>query len=342
VPTPAAKSRKPTAAKVSNTSGAEELASGKSESLQMEVDGQSLTFSNLNKIYFPESGIRKRDLLAYYYRMADYILPFLKDRPLVMRRYPNGIAQKSFFQKEAPKSIPEWIARATVYSDERGGNMDYVMANDRAALLFLTNLGCIDHNPWSSRADAQDFPDYVFFDLDPTPTTPFSTVLRVARSIYKVLNASRLNCFLKTSGATGFHIYIPLKPQYTYEQVRTFAQIIGQLVAAELPNDTTVERSVHKRPKGRVLLDALQNARGKPLACVYSVRAHPGATVSTPITPDELQENIDPAKWTLNNVDARINKIGNLWKHFWEKRQTLDTALQALSRQMQASKPRRH
>src|SRR5205085_4994424 len=178
------------------------------------------------------------------------ILPFLKDRPLVMRRYPNGIEQKSFFQKEATKAIPEWIARAVVYSDERGGNMDYVMANDRASLLFLTNLGCIDHNPWSSRVDRQDLPDYVFFDLDPTPTTPFSTVLRVARSIHKVLSSTRLHYFLKTSGATGFHIYVPLKPQYAYEQARTFAQIIGQLVASELPNDTTIERSVRKRPQG--------------------------------------------------------------------------------------------
>lgn len=319
--------------------GLDELAAGKSESLHLEVDGRALNFSNLNKIYFPESGIRKRDLLAYYYRMAQYMLPFLKDRPLVMRRYPNGIGQKSFFQKEAPTSIPEWIARATVYSDERGGNMDYVMANDRPSLLFLTNLGCIDHNPWSSCADAQDHPDYVFFDLDPTPTTPFSTVLRVARSIYKILAAARVNCFMKTSGATGFHIYVPLKPQYTYEQVRTFAQIIGQLVAAELPNDTTVERSVRKRPKGRVLLDALQNARGKPLAAVYSVRAHPGATVSTPVTPEELQRDIDPERWTLKSLDKRLQEFGDLWKDFWNKRQTLDAALDALTGEFTSAAP---
>jgi bifunctional non-homologous end joining protein LigD len=321
--------------------GIEELASGKSESLRMEVDGHALSFSNLNKVYFPESGIRKRDLLAYYYQMADYILPFLKDRPLVMRRYPNGIAQKSFFQKEAPKEIPDWIARAVVYSDERGGNMDYVMAQDRASLLFLTNLGCIDHNPWSSRSDAQDNPDYVFFDLDPTPTTPFSTVLRVARAIYKVLRAARVNCYLKTSGATGFHIFVPLVAEYSYEQVRTFAQIIGQLVSSELPKDTTVERTVSKRPKGRVLLDALQNARGKPLASVYSARAHPGATVSTPVTPEELQSEIDPDSWTVRTLGARLEDVGDLWKDFWKNRQTLDVALDALSRELQTEKPRR-
>src|SRR6266403_1998409 len=269
-------------------SGFEELAHGKSESLRLLVDGRTLALNHLNKIYFPESGIRKRDLLAYYYRVADHSLPFLKDRPLVMRRYPNGIAEKSFFQKEAPESIPGWIQRAKVYSDERGGEMDYIMAQDRASLLFLTNLGCIDHNPWSSRYDHQDYPDYLFFDLDPTPNTPFTTVLRVARAICKVLLSTKLICFLKTSGATGFHIFVPLEPIYKYAQTRTFAEIISQLVASELPRDTTLERSIRKRPAGRVLLDALQNAKGKPLAAVYSARAHPGATVSTPVTADEL------------------------------------------------------
>lgn len=313
-----------------------EIAAGKSESLRLEIDGRTLNLTNLNKIYFPESRIRKRDLLAYYYRIADLILPFLRDRPLVMRRYPNGITGKSFFQKEAPASLPEWIKTATVYSEERGGNMKYVMANDRPSLLFLTNLGCIDHNPWSSRAESQDYPDYVFFDLDPTPGAPFSTVLRVARAIYRVLHSAGLNCFLKTSGATGFHIYLPLEPRYTYEQTRTFAQVIGQLVAAELPNDTTVERAIRKRPGGRVLLDALQNAKGKPLAAVYSVRAHPVATVSTPVTPRELEGNIDPEKWTLRTLDARLHEVGDLWKDFWRERQTLDNALMALSRKISA------
>jgi bifunctional non-homologous end joining protein LigD len=312
--------------------GFEELAHGTAESLRLQIDGRTLALTHLNKIYFPESGIRKRDLLAYYYRIADHILPFLKDRPLVMRRYPNGIQEKSFFQKEAPESIPAWIKRARVYSDERGGEMDYVMAEDRASLLFLTNLGCIDHNPWSSRFDNQDYPDYVFFDLDPTPDTPFSTVLRVARAIYNVLLSTRLTFFMKTSGATGFHIYVPLEPIYKYSQTRGFAEIISQIVASELPRDTTLERSVRKRPPGRVLLDALQNAKGKPLAAVYSARAHPGATVSTPVTADELMSGkIDPDAWTIKTLESRLEAVGDLWKDFWKKRQTLDAALEALS-----------
>jgi bifunctional non-homologous end joining protein LigD len=319
--------------------GFHELVHGTAESLRLQVDGRTLALTHLNKVYFPESGIRKRDLLAYYYRIADHILPFLKDRPLVMRRYPNGIQEKSFFQKEAPESIPDWIKRARVYSDERGGEMDYVMAQDRASLLFLTNLGCIDHNPWSSRFENQDYPDYVFFDLDPTPETPFSTVVRVARSIYKVLDSTRLTCFMKTSGATGFHIYVPLEPIYKYAQTRTFAEIISQMVASELPRDTTLERSIRKRPPGRVLLDALQNAKGKPLASVYSARAHPGATVSTPVTADELVNgNIDPDAWTINTLSSRLEAVGDLWKDFWRKRQTLDAALDALSGRLSGPK----
>lgn len=332
-----AASRKTRAAE--NTSDFEELANGTSESLRFEIDGHTLALTNLNKVYFPESGIRKRDLLAYYYRMADLILPFLKDRPLVMRRYPNGIEAKSFFQKEAPDSIPDWIRRATIYSEERGGEMDYVMAEDRAALLFLTNLGCIDHNPWSSRADSQDYPDYVFFDLDPTPETPFGTVLRVARSIHRVLTAARLTCFLKTSGATGFHIFVPLEPIYKYEQTRTFAQIISQMVASELPRDTTLERTVSKRPKGRVLLDALQNAKGKPLACVYSARAYPGAPVSTPISVQELMgKDVNPETWTIRTISKRVEQNGDLWQDFWHRRQRLDRALDTLGQRLNAPK----
>jgi len=332
VPAEAKPSRSKTQA---HDAGFEELAHGTAESLRLQVDGRTLALTHLNKIYFPESGIRKRDLIAYYYRIADYILPFLKDRPLVMRRYPNGIQEKGFFQKEAPESIPDWVKRARVYSDERGGEMDYIMAQDRPSLLFLTNLGCIDHNPWSSRFDNQDYPDYVFFDLDPTPDTPFTTVLRVARSIYKVLLSTRLVCFLKTSGATGFHIYVPLEPIYKYAQTRTFAEIISQIVATELPRDTTLERSIRKRPPGRVLLDALQNAKGKPLAAVCSARAHPGATVSTPVTAEELMSgSIDPDAWTIKTLEPRLKTAGDLWKDFWSKRQTLDAALEALSHRL--------
>jgi bifunctional non-homologous end joining protein LigD len=250
---------------------------------------------------------------------------------LVLRRYPDGVDGKAFFQKEAPSYLPDWIDTATVYSDERGGEMKYIVANNRATLLYLTNLGCIDHNPWSSRAETQDFPDYVFFDLDPTPETPFSAVLQIAREIHALLKSIRLQCFLKTSGASGFHIFVPLEARYTYEQARTFAEVVGRLVGEANPNLVTFERTVQKRPKGRILIDALQNARGKPLASVYSVRAFPKATISAPLSPEELKRSVSPEKWNLKTFDARLRDVGDLWRDFWAKRQTLDRALELLS-----------
>jgi bifunctional non-homologous end joining protein LigD len=311
-----------------------EIRRGTSEGLGVEVDGQLVKLTHLNKMYFPESEIRKRDLLAYYLRMGELMLPFLKERPLVLRRYPNGIREKAFFQKEAPESIPEWLARATVHSEGRGGDMPYIMAENVASILYLTNLGCIDHNPWSSRAESQDTPDYVFFDLDPTPGTPFLTVLKIARTIYDILHSIRLTCFLKTSGASGFHIFVPLVPQYTYDQTRAFAELVGRIASERLPGLITFERMVRKRVQGKVLMDALQNARGKPLATVYSVRAYPGAPVSTPVTIEELQRDFSAEQWNLKTIERRLQRVGNLWKDFWKRRQSLSKALELLSKEI--------
>src|ERR1700693_4500295 len=321
------------------TSGIEtEIRKGTSENLNVEIDGHVLRLTHLNKIYFPESGVRKRDLLAYYFRVGHLMLPFLKDRPMVLRRYPNGIQEKAFFQKEAPESVPDWIDRATVHSEERGGDMPYLMANNLASLIYLTNLGCIEHNPWSSRNETQDFPDYVFFDLDPTPGTPFATVLKIARTIYAILYSIRLSCFLKTSGASGFHLFVPLKPQYTYAQTRGFAELVGRIAESQLPGLITFERTVHKRSRGKVLMDALQNAPGKPLATVYSGRAYPGAPVSTPVTPAELKTEFAADRWNLNNVEQRIKKVGNLWADFWDQRQSLSEALELLDQRLSPGK----
>jgi bifunctional non-homologous end joining protein LigD len=311
---------------------AEEIRKAAKQEVTLEIDGKSVHLTHLDKVYFPESGITKRDLLAYYCEMAKYILPFLEGRPLVLRRYPNGITGTTFFQKEAPAGIPEWIKTATVYSDERGGEMQYVMAEDRASLLYLTNLGCIDHNPWSSRVDSQDSPDWVFFDLDPTPDASFRAVLKVAAEIYDVLKAIKIKCYLKTSGASGFHIFVPLKEGYTYEQTRTFAEVVGRVAAARLPKITTFERTVRKRPAGTVLIDALQNARGKPLAAAYCVRAFPKAPVSTPLGPEELKGIDEPSIWNIRTMAARMKKKGDLWSDFWKSRQDLSAALGRLEK----------
>jgi bifunctional non-homologous end joining protein LigD len=311
-----------------------ELFKGRLENITIELDGRRLRFSNLNKVYFPESGITKRNLLAYYYRMADFILPFLRDRALVLRRYPDGIKGQAFFQKDLREGVPEWFKTVPIDSEKKGEPINYATANDRASLLFLTGLGCIDHNPWSNRYDDFDHPDYFFFDLDPSDGTEFSVVVTIAQALHKKLEELRLAHFLKTSGATGMHIFIPVEPVYTYEQLRTFGEIIARTVTAEHPNLVTSERIVAKRPAGRVLIDVQQNAHGRPLAAAYSVRAFPQAPVSAPLLPRELRPGLRPETLNIKTVFARLKDKGDLWADFWKRRQRLEQAIELLSQRM--------
>ena len=313
----------------------EELFEGRAETVTIELDGKRLRLSNLNKIYFPESGYTKRNLLAYYYRVADFILPFLRDRPLVLRRYPDGIKGQAFFQKDVREGLPEWFKTVPVDSEGKGKEIHYATADDRASLLFLTGLGCIDHNPWSNRTDDFDHPDYFFFDLDPSDGTEFSVVVTIAQALHKALEELRVAHFLKTSGATGFHIYVPVEPVYSYEQLRTFAEIVARTVTAEHPNLVTSERIVAKRSAGRVLIDVQQNAHGRPLAAAYSVRAFPKAPVSTPVLPRELRSSLHPESLNIKTISARLEEKGDLWADFWKKRQRLEDAVELLSERMQ-------
>ena len=319
-----------------------ELFKGGSETVTIELNGKRLRLSNLNKVYFPESGYTKRNLLAYYYRMADFVLPFLADRPLVLRRYPDGIKGQAFFQKDLREGIPEWFTTMPLDSEKRGEEIHYATANDRASLLFLTGLGCIDHNPWSSRYADLEHPDYFFFDLDPSEGTDFSVVVTIARVLHEKLEELRLVSFLKTSGATGIHLYIPVEPVYTYEQLRTFAEIVARTVTAEHSNLVTNERSVARRPAGRVLIDVQQNALGRPLAAPYAVRAFPQAPVSAPLLPRELRPGLRPASLNIKTVFARLKEKGDLWGNFWERRQRLENAIESLSRRVSPSVKKNH
>jgi len=310
----------------------QELSHGRGDELFAEIDGKELRLTHLNKVYFPEDGITKRDLLAYYYRMAPLMIPFLKDRPLVLRRYPNGIAGEAFFQKDADKNTPDWIKTAPIVSEGKGKRIHYFVANDRATLLYLTNLGCIDHNPWASRAEDVEHPDYIFFDLDPTDGTPFATVIQVAKILLGILEKAGLEAFAKTSGATGFHIFLPVEPRYTYEQARTFVQAVSSLLDAKHPGLLTFERTVRKRPGGRIYMDAHQNSEGQSLASVYSVRAFPHAPVSTPVTVSELNSKLLPEKWNVKSLGRRLEKTGDLWANFWKRRQELEPAVKLLER----------
>ncbi|HEX8763846.1 MAG TPA: DNA ligase D [Candidatus Acidoferrum sp.] len=308
-----------------------ELFKGRAETINIELEGKRLRFSNLNKVYFPESGYTKRNLLAYYYRMADYILPFLRGRALVLRRYPDGIQGQAFFQKDLIEGVPEWFKTVPIGSEERGKQIHYATAEDRASLLFLTGLGCIDHNPWTSRLGDLEHPDYFFFDLDPSDGTEFAVVVTIARALHEKLEELGVVSFLKTSGATGFHIFIPVEPLYTYDQLRTLGEIIARTVTAQHPNLVTNERSVAKRPAGRVLIDVQQNAMGRPLACAYAVRAFPKAPVSTPVLPRELKPGLKPENLNINTVFARLKEKGDLWKDFWKSQQKIEGAIEALS-----------
>jgi bifunctional non-homologous end joining protein LigD len=319
-----------------------ELLKGKKESILLELEGKRFRLTHLNKMYFPESGYTKRDLLAYYWKAAPLILPFLKDRPLVLRRYPDGIKGQAFFQKDVRTGIPDWLETIPIHSTEKGEDVHYVIANNRASLLYLTGLGCIDHNPWSSRRDDLAHPDYFFFDLDPADGTEFSAVIALARALYDELISLGIKAFPKTSGATGFHIYIPVERRYTYEQLRTFAEIIARIVSSKKPELVTHERIVAKRLAGRVLIDVTQNAEGRPLAAPYAVRAFPKAPVSTPLRPEEMRAALRADSLNIKTLFPRLKEKGDLWADFWSSRQGIEDAFAKLAARVPQSNAPAH
>jgi bifunctional non-homologous end joining protein LigD len=307
-----------------------ELAHGKSENVLLEIGGKILRLSNLNKVYFPQKKYTKRNLLHYYFHVADFILPFLQNRPLVLRRHPNGIEGDFFYQKEAGADRPEWMETVLIPSEGRRTEIRYLVANDLAALLYVTNLGCIEHNPWSSQIDDLEHPDYVFFDLDPTEGTDYSVVVEVARAILEKLDRIGCKVFLKTSGASGLHMYLPLERLYDYDQARSFAEILARLLAGEMPQQVTLDRFVANRDTGKVYVDYSQNAYSRPLASVYSVRPVAEASVSAPISAAELRRGLTPDRFTIATMPARLEKLGDLWADFWDSRQQIEPALARL------------
>jgi len=313
---------------------ADEIAAAKADDLTLDVEGRKLRLTHLNKVFFPDVGLTKRDLLAYYAWVADLILPFLRERPLVLRRLPDGVTGGLFYQKEAGK-MPEWIETAAISSE--GKKIRYVVCNDVATLLWLTHLGCIDHDPWASRIDDLERPDYVFIDLDPSEGTPFTAVVEVAREVCAVLALAGMKFYVKTSGASGIHVFVPIERVYSFEQAAMFGQVVSRMAAARIPEKSTFERTVAKRPAGSVLLDYAQLAYSRPLAAVYSVRPEPQATVSAPVTPQELTAALTPARFTLKTMTERLTKAGDLWAGFWQSRQRIEPALGRLKGTKSAS-----
>jgi bifunctional non-homologous end joining protein LigD len=298
----------------------------------LKVGKTTLHLTNQNKIYWPKEKYTKGDLVAHYDAVAEYILPYLKDRPQSMNRFPNGINAPSFYQKDVdPAKIPSWLKTKQMYSTSNEEMIDYLICNDKATLLYMANLGCIEINPWNSRFTKEEFPDWVVIDLDPEDIA-FSEVVKAALAVKETLDELEISCCIKTSGATGLHVYIPLAAKYEYKIARTFAELIAHLVNEKLPETTSIVRSPSKRKK-KVYLDFLQNSKGQTLAAPYALRPRPGATVSTPLQWKEVNAKLNPADFTIKTIMKRIEKVGDLWKPVLGKGQDIMKALEKLQAQ---------
>ena len=279
----------------------------------LKVGKTTLHLTNQNKVYFPKDGITKGDIVQYYNSVSEYILPYLKDRPQSMNRFPNGISGPSFYQKDVDlDKVPSWLKTAQIYSKSNDANIDYLICNDKATLLYMANLGCIEINPWNSTTKKPDNPDWVVIDLDPAKED-FREVVQTALVVKEVLDEYGGACYCKTSGATGLHIYIPLQAKYDYDTVKIFAEMVATEVHSRLPEITSIERTISKR-NHKIYIDFLQNRPGQTLAAPYSARPKNGATVSTPLEWEEVNEDLSPSQFTINNILERIEKKGDLWK----------------------------
>ena len=301
----------------------------KEKGITIKANGHNVPVTNTQKIFWPEEGYTKGDVIDYYNTVSSYILPHLKDRPQSLKRNPNGITDKGFFHKDAGTAAPSWVNHVEIRADSTKKIVDYIICNNKATLLYLANLGCIELNPWNSRIKNPDHPDYLIMDIDPSENNTFKEVVDVAIVIKDVLDKAGATCYCKTSGATGIHIYVPLNAAYTYEQARQFAELVAALTAEQIPELATIERSLEKR-KGRIYVDYLQNSKGQTLSSVYSVRPVPGATVSTPITWKELTHDLDPKAFTIKTIHKRLDKVGDLFGGVLKDKTNLTKCIKAL------------
>jgi bifunctional non-homologous end joining protein LigD len=289
------------------------------QGVELNFDGRSVKLTNLQKLFWPELGITKRDLIQYYADVAPALLPHLVDRAMVMKRYPNGAAGEFFFMKRAPEPRPSWIELCSI-EHSSGNIIDFPMIQDVPSLLWLINLGCIDLNQWYARCDDVDRPDYLHFDLDPVPGANFEKVVEAALLIREALESLKIPCYAKTTGSKGIHVYVPIVRGPTQKQVWGFAKEFAHALAIQAPELLTAVYKVANRPKGRVLVDYNQNSWGRTLASIYSVRPRPRASVSTPVAWSELKRGIRIEAFRIDNVPARIHRLGDLWKPMLAKR----------------------
>jgi bifunctional non-homologous end joining protein LigD len=297
----------------------------------LKIGKKSLHLTNQNKIYFPYDGITKGDIINYYNEVADVILPYLIGRPQSLNRFPNGIKGHSFYQKDIDvEKSPDWLKTTQIYAESSDKEIDYLLCNDKATLLYMVNIGCIEINPWNSVIKHLEKPDWAVIDLDPSDPNEFTEVVKAALTVKKVMDELETECYCKTSGVSGLHIYIPLAAKYKYEDVRRFAELIAHTVNVRLPQTTTVTRTIKKRDK-KIYIDYLQNSFGQTLASPYSVRPKQGATISTPLEWNEVNKNLSPSRFTIKNILNRLDKTGDIWKPVLSKGAKLDKILKTLS-----------
>ena len=288
--------------------------------LLVSVDGENVSLTSLDRVYWPAEKYTKFDLLCYYIQVAPFLVPYLKDRPAILQRWPRGINAPMFFQQDL-ESAPAFV-KSVRLTNQEGRELDYAVFTTTAALLHLVNLGNIEQHPWHSTTKKLTHPDWIALDLDPKKA-PWENVLEVALVVKKVCDEVGLSAFPKTSGSSGIHIYLPLKPTNTYDRVAEFSRLLASEVASRAPKIATVERSLAKRGHDQVYVDWMQNARGKSLASVLTVRAKPGATVSMPLTWKEIEKGVRISDFNIKNVPKLIQKKGNAWEDFFAKRQSL-------------------
>ncbi|HEX8737988.1 MAG TPA: non-homologous end-joining DNA ligase [Pyrinomonadaceae bacterium] len=292
-----------------------------------------LDLTNPDKVYWTEEGYTKADLIRYYYEISDYILPYLEKRPLIMKRYPNGIAGYAFHQHDVDE-VPEYVETIALVAEDEDGKggehtVDYIVGENVQTLLYMANLGAIERHPWHSRVDKLDFPDWFVFDLDPGEAVEFETICDVALATREIIKNLGLQSYAKTSGSRGIHVYVPIKAEYSYEQVGNLAERIAKIIARENPATATAERSKQKREKTQIYVDFLQNAYGKSVVAPYSVRPKPGAPVSAPLEWEEVEKKkISIKDFTIRNMLARVRQKGDLFKIVLGNKQGLEEAFE--------------
>ena len=300
---------------------------------QIIIGKQELKFTNLKKLYWKKERITKGDMLNYYSQIAPYILPYMKDRPQSLHRHPDGINGMHFFQKDMRGKIPDWIETHESFSESTNETIQYMLCNNEAALLYMANLGCIEMHPWHSRAQKPDYPDYCLIDLDPDKSNTYDQVIEVANLIKQLLDDVGAECYPKTSGSTGLHIYIPLGAKYSYDQSKQLAELVVNLINQELPDFTSVLRNPSKR-KGKIYLDFLQNRESQTAAAAYSLRPKPNAPVSTPLDWSEVKKGLTSSTYTMHNIFDRLKDVGDLFQPILKKGINLQAVLKKVEARM--------